>query len=148
MPRTGRPPRPLGERFWEKVDVRGFDECWEWTSYIVKATGYGRFAVAGKQVGAHVMAYELVAGDVPDGLVLDHLCRNRSCVNPNHLEPVSLGENVLRGEAPPAKNARKTHCKRDHVFDEQNTYVHKGQRNCRACHNARQRERNRLCRSV
>jgi hypothetical protein len=72
------------ERFWAKV-YRG-DDCWEWLA--AKSTaGYGRFKVAGGLVQAHRFAYEDIVGPIPDGLQLDHLCRNRACVNPDHLEP-------------------------------------------------------------
>jgi hypothetical protein len=82
---------------------------------------------------------ELFVGPIPEGLVIDHLCRNRGCINPTHMEPVTNAENVLRGEGPTAVNARKTHCKRGHPFDDVNTYVYAKGRACRMCHQLRQR---------
>lgn len=84
-----------GVRFWTKVK-RG-DECWEWQGEILW-TGYGRFSVSPKvKILAHRYAYEATNGAIPEGLVIDHLCRNRRCVNPDHLEPVTRSENVKRG---------------------------------------------------
>lgn len=117
------------KRFWSKVDPSG--DCWEWTGTI-DDKGYGLFKVNGNNVYAHRDAYTQLVCDV-DGLVLDHLCRNTLCVNPDHLEPVSQQTNVLRGYGPAAKNARKTHCKRGHAFTDENTINHPKGRNCRAC---------------
>ena len=90
---------------------------------------------------AHRVAYRLEVGPIPRGLVLDHLCRVRNCVRPDHLEPVTRGENVLRGETIPAANRAKTACKDGHDFDEENTYIapngHRGCRKCRAAAQAR-----------
>lgn len=84
------------ERFWSKVDASG--DCWEWTAGV-NNRGYGYFHVAVGQspVGAHRFAYEQLVGPIPDGLVIDHLCRNPPCVNPDHLEPVRFRENLMRG---------------------------------------------------
>ena len=107
------------ERFRTKVDrSAGDDACWSWLG-ARSQTGYGRFWVDGKTVKAHRWAYEHLVGPIPDGLTIDHLCRVRSCVNPAHLEPVSNRVNVLRGDAPAARNARKTHCVRGHEFTRQ-----------------------------
>lgn len=96
--------------------------------------GYGRLQVNGRRWVAHRAAYELAHGPIPDGLTLDHLCRVRNCVNPAHLEPVTLRENVLRGEGQSARNAVATHCHQGHPFDEANTYRRPGGgRTCRAC---------------
>src|SRR5690606_27636904 len=87
-----------------------------------------------KYLRAHVASYELHVGPVPDGLVLDHLCRNRACINPSHMEPVPNRVNVLRGEGPTAVNARKTHCVNGHEFSAENTHIRPtGWRECKTC---------------
>lgn len=133
----------LGERFWSKVDKSG--ECWLWTASKQK-TGYGQFFVTHrKMVYAHRLAYELLRGPIQPGLHLDHLCRNRACVNPAHLEPVTNRINVLRGKTIAAKNAAKIHCKNGHPFTAENTWFYKGKREggrqCRSCYIERARKR-------
>lgn len=111
------------------------DGCWSWTS-TKSPRGYGSFRRRGRpNVSAHRYSYELLVGPIPDGLELDHLCRNPSCVNPAHLEPVTHQENVLRGASGPALNGAKTHCHRGHEFTPDNTYARKDRRgrHCRAC---------------
>lgn len=122
------------ERFWSKVDRRGDDECWEWTASR-NHFGYGKFSKGNSWVRAHRFSWELANGPIPDGLVIDHLCRNTACVNPAHLEPVTHRENVLRGCGPVARAARATHCPQGHPYDEENTYRRPvtGHRSCRAC---------------
>ena len=121
------------ERFWQKVDRRGPDDCWPWQGSQTNG-GYGHFSVLDKEVMAHRWAYEEEVGPIPDGLTLDHLCRTRLCVNFRHLEPVTGKVNILRGNSPAAQNARKTHCKRGHGFTPANTYVWRGgERKCREC---------------
>ncbi len=91
---------------------------------------------------AHRFAYELLVGPIPDGLVIDHLCRVRHCVNPAHMEPVTRWENTLRGGSFSAVAARQTHCVNGHPFDEENTHVdRRGFRRCRACNRERLRRR-------
>lgn len=129
-------------RFWTKVHAPKLTACWEWTAS--RRNGYGQFGVSADAiVPAHRFAYEYLVGPIPEGLVIDHLCRNPACVNPRHLEPVSSGENVLRGESPQACNARKTHCKHGHEFTPENTYVDRGsRRHCKVCRARRTREFN------
>ena len=137
MSGRGKWPRPSAPtRFWVKVQKRGPGGCWLWTGAL-GGGGYGAFTADGRQQVAHRFAYELLVAPIPPGLVLDHLCRVRHCVNPAHLEPVTAGENLRRGIS---ANAVKTHCKHGHRYDEANTYRRKnGTRSCRACHLARYR---------
>ena len=127
----------VAQRFWSKVDKRGPDDCWEWQAGI-SPNGYGSFWDGAKNVRSHRYSYEERCGPIPEGLVIDHLCRNPLCVNPDHLEPVTDRENVLRGVGPTAQNARKTHCKRGHLLSEENVYrPTDGFRRCRICEQAR-----------
>src|SRR5438132_7769766 len=138
--RTGSRPVPLAERFWDKVDRRGPDECWLWLASD-NGAGYGQIA-RGSGTGmalAHRVSYEFLVGPIPEGMTLDHLCRTPRCVNPAHLDPVPLRENILRGVSPAAQAARKTHCKHGHPFDSKNTYIDPdGIRRCRECARLRQ----------
>ncbi len=108
----------LPPRFWTKVAVNDETGCWEWTAALAK--GYGRFGVGARAshtvVQAHRHAYEALRGPVDRKMECDHLCRNRRCVNPAHIEVVSHRVNSLRGDGAPALNAEKTHCKRGHEF--------------------------------
>lgn len=122
------------KRFWEKVDkISDPNGCWIWTGYV-NPKGYGNFHSPGRSKLVHRIAYELLIGQVPADLCLDHLCRNRRCCNPSHLEPVTPRVNNLRGEGLAAICAAKTHCKNGHEYTPENTYWEKGKkRKCRIC---------------
>jgi hypothetical protein len=113
--------------------------CLVWPGTVTNR-GYGEIKVEGKRKPVHRVLFEVEVGPIAEGLQLDHLCRNRLCVNPAHLEPVTHIENVLRGESPPARNARKTHCAHGHQYTPANTYATRDGRGrrCRTCEIARQ----------
>lgn len=123
------------------------DGCWRWTAGRTGA-GYGAFYPTEQQVGAHVWSYRTFVGVIADGLVVDHLCGNRECVNPNHLDLTTRGDNVLRSPLSRAgANSRKTHCIRDHPLSGENLIEAANSRNpelppyrsCRTCSNDRRR---------
>ena len=123
---------PYTGEFWDKVNITGASDCWEWQAY--RQNGYGRFQIKGRHIQAHRYAYITLIGPIPHGLTLDHLCRNRACVNPAHLQPVTMRVNILRGVGITAQAARRTHCPQGHPYDLFNThYQKKGSRICRAC---------------
>jgi HNH endonuclease len=117
--------------------------CYEWMGRT-DGDGYGRMHVSRTLADGsylpqwkpvHRVAYEYWVGPIPEGLTIDHLCRNKRCFRPDHLEAVPSGVNTLRGEGAAARNARKTHCKHGHPFDEANTrYLPSGYRECKMCH--------------
>jgi hypothetical protein len=124
--------RPLWDRVFEKVDASG--DCWEWTG--AKTLGYGHIARGGEgggHVRAHRAVWELLVGTIPAGLELDHLCRNTGCVNPDHLEAVTPRTNTLRSQSRGALNSKKVACPSGHPYDDENTYLWRGERKCRAC---------------
>lgn len=121
--------KTVDERFWAKVEKT--EGCWLWTAS--QDNGYGNFWSGTRQMRAHRWSYERLIGPVPDGLELDHLCRVRHCVNPDHLEPVTHRENSRRGVVG-WNNASKTHCPQGHPYDERNTrYRGPDGRSCRIC---------------
>lgn len=109
------------QRLWAKTDRSGGeDACWYWLGATTRG-GYGRIGKGARAEGwcfAHRLSYELACGPVPEGLVLDHLCRTRNCVNPRHLEPVTIRENIHRG----IKGVLTTHCPQGHEYTIANTY--------------------------
>lgn len=122
--------------------------CWNWMRHVDE-DGYGRVKSKWKLRSAHRTIYELLIGKIPDGLVLDHLCRNRKYVNPAHLEPVTNFENIMRGVGLAVTNRVKTNCPGGHPYDEATTgqKTRNGKavgRYCRICQNARVRDRKRL----
>lgn len=137
----GRPPKPAIDRFLNLIEKK--DSCWFWKGWTNDG-GYGYFrAIANvPQVRAHRFAYEFFKGLIPMGFTIDHLCRNRICVNPEHLEAVSLRENVLRGDGPAAINAKKEFCPRGHSLSGDNLVLHlivKGIRECKICFREQQK---------
>lgn len=111
--------------------------CVLWTR-MTTHDGYGRIKSHGRHLWAHREAYEAYVGQIPAGLTIDHKCRVRCCINPDHLEAVTKRENTLRGIGPSAQHAKKTHCPAGHEYSGTNLYMHKGRRHCRACMRGRQ----------
>lgn len=137
MAKTGPKARPPLERVMARV-AKTETGCWQHEA--PREDGYARVLVGSRSDGsrrvrvAHRVVYESLVGPVPEGMDLDHLCRNRACVNPDHLEPVSRGINLHRGETIPAAKAAQTHCINGHEFDERNTGIRpNGTRWCKAC---------------
>jgi hypothetical protein len=127
--------------FWSRVEKQG--ECLIWTRYC-NEKGYPYFYDGKRMRRAHIVAYELMIGSVPEGLELDHLCRVRHCVNPDHLEAVTHRVNMLRSESPQLTgiiNRSKTHCNYGHPFSGDNLYILKGGgRQCKICKSRRMKE--------
>lgn len=118
------------ERFIAKVNVT--DDCWIWTAGRT-GSGYGAFRYDGGTV-AHRFSYEAHVGPIPDGHVIDHLCRNKACVNPAHLEAVTQSENISRAPGLGEFQRAKSHCRNGHPYEGDNLYVYpSGQRGCRTC---------------
>lgn len=131
-------PTTLEAKFARGYKPGAAGQCWPWTAGCDR-DGYGQIKHGGTTYRAHRVSYERSVGAIPDGLVLDHRCANRPCVNPAHLRPVTNRANILRGTGVPARNARKTHCKHGHEFTDDNTYTYTnarypyGRRVCKTC---------------
>ncbi len=126
-------------RFWSKVEITSLYGCWEWAAGKYW-DGYGKFSLNGRKLRAHRVSYELTHSVIPDGLEIDHLCSNRACVNPLHLEVVSRHENYARGRCGAGKSRPyrlKTHCKYGHERTPENVTT---QGACRTCYRIWDRE--------
>lgn len=129
-----------------RVNIDPRTMCWEWQREINSQTGYGQIGVRRRKLYAHRLSYEIFRGPIPEGLTIDHLCRNRRCVNPFHLEAVTIRVNLLRGDGVSACHARQTHCQQGHEYTPSNTYrfpvgAAKQSRRCRICTNAYNRRK-------
>lgn len=136
----GRTVPPFAERLLSRVDQSGGpNACWPWLGSM-HLNGYAQVTTPehASYLGHRAM-YELLIGPIPEGLDLDHLCRNRACVNPTHLEPVTRQVNLLRGIGIPAQQVKKTHCPAGHPYDAENTAMDAGHRLCRTCGRERAR---------
>jgi len=127
-------------RLWAGVAIDPDTDCWIWQR-AKSWDGYGFMKIHSKMRRVHRVAYELLVGLIPEELTLDHLCRRTLCCNPAHLEPVTTRENIMRGTAPSARHAAKSHCDLGHPLNNENTYLWRGWRQCRICKRAADRRR-------
>jgi hypothetical protein len=145
-----RPVRELPDRILDKISPEPMSGCWLWTSTLMHE-GYGVISINGKQMRAHRLTYMLLRGPIPEHLQVDHLCRLRCCVNPAHMELVTLQENSRRGLSY-LHNRLKTHCPRGHEYNLENTKHNPpdishptGNRICLVCRRQRDRIRKSAC---
>jgi len=128
----------------QRIKIDPVTKCWNWTGTL-RPDGYGLIYLAElkKQLRVHRVVYELLVKKIESGLVIDHLCRNRKCVNPNHLEQVSIKTNTLRGISPVVQKKNQTHCKYGHELLGENLYIHpkRNTRNCKKCSNSKSQMR-------
>jgi len=135
-------PKSVDERFDEKVEPEPMSGCHLWMAFI-NPDGYGTFRGGASRL-AHRFSYERAHGPIPEGMVIDHVCRNRACVNPDHLRAVTRWQNVHENsDAAAHRNSLKTHCDNGHAFTPENTYWQGPERRWRACEKCRQRNRER-----
>jgi hypothetical protein len=132
-------------RLLEKIEIDHNRGCWIWTA-SVGSPGYGQLSICGKPETAHRLSYRIFRGDIPPGLFIDHLCRNRRCINPYHLEAVTHQVNMARGQGGPAHARRmmeRTHCKKGHLLDVENIRgAEQGKKQCLTCYRVGIKERN------
>jgi hypothetical protein len=135
-------PRNQPADIWRRIAVGQADECWPFTGSLT-TSGYGTFSFDGERHQAHRVTYTLTNGPIRPDLHLDHLCRNRRCCNPAHLEPVTCLENIRRS---PIHNGARTHCPKDHPYAGTNLRIYRGGRYCRECIRIDARRRKQLAR--
>lgn len=132
--------QPAIVRLFKRVEKQGNYGCWTWLG-VPSSSGYGGIQVNGRTVKVHRLSYTLLVGPIGEGLTIDHICRNKLCVNPRHLEPVTRRVNTLRGVGPAAVYARRTACGRGHSFTAENTLIRPNKaRRCRVCRRDSNRE--------
>lgn len=130
-------------RFWSKVSKGEESECWLWLAGTFADDGHGAFWFNGQNITAHRFSFYLRHGYLGDDHI-HHKCENKICVNPDHLERLTPYQHMLIGTSRCANQARQTHCKRNHEFNDKNTYVSKrGHRHCRKCHAEKENKRRR-----
>lgn len=146
QPCVRRAKQPLAERLLSRVKETA-SGCWEWQGYT-RQDGYARVTIRPTPTTqethlAHRLAYETWVGPIPEGLVIDHVCRNRACINPSHLEVVTQATNNQRGMAPSFQAQREQRCKRGHPYTPEHSYFGSDgrRRSCRTCETANQRRR-------
>lgn len=133
---TATPLFDYQKRFWENVSKT--KSCWEWTASL--SEGYGQFLIDYKHKLAHRLSYEWIKGPIQNGKNLHHLCRNRKCVNPDHLKQVTIRENILMSKSIAAENSQKTHCRNGHELSGNNVAIYGTRRQCRICYAQRDRK--------
>jgi hypothetical protein len=115
--------------------------CWEWTAKIHKNTGYGYFTVKGKTHLSHRFSYKYFKGEIPLNLCIDHICENRKCVNPEHLQAITLKQNILKGKSVCAQKAKQIYCHKNHPLSGENLYITPdNRRQCKTCNKIRQKK--------
>jgi hypothetical protein len=132
--------QPADAFFWKYVHVEPNTGCWLWAGYG-DGRGYGFARSRGRNWRAHRLAWEILRGSIPVDMTIDHLCKVKCCVNPDHMEVVTAAENTLRADTFSGLNARKESCPSGHIYVGNNIKWYQGRRYCRACHQKYNRER-------